>query len=300
MGDPLKASSSYLKYRNVAEFICSLISLQLCCCRFDVINLRFAARVLGEKIATHGAQTKQQRWMFLESSLALRAPRSAPSGRTSRTRRRITDTRHYFHFRLEFHHSSIRLSVIPVDYKLGLILILWSISFICDYSTLFPELMVERLESHISCKKKSDRVRKVSTDFWREALTLPWRYIELSLLSQMEARKQKYGISSLTKFHFQSYFYEVSVSMKHTWIIPGKFPCTPCYKPTDWKVFQLHHLPQPASCCHHEMMGLLTKVQCAAVSPVSSPISHLHPLHFTPRPGKKRVRVWGFGSGDQG
>lgn len=83
--------------------------------------------------------------------------------------------------------------------------------------------MVERLESHISCMKKSDRVRKVSTDFWREALTLPWRYIELSLLSQMEARKQKYGISSLTKFHFQSYFYEVSVSSAHmnnSWNIP--------------------------------------------------------------------------------
>lgn len=203
-----KPPYSYLKYRNVSECICSLISLQLCCC-LDVIYMRFAARVQEEKEAMHGAQTKQQRWMFPEYSLALRPPRSAPSGRMSWACRRITDARRYFHFRLEFHHSSFSLSVIPADYKLGLILILRAISFSCDNSTIFPELMVERLESHISCKKKSDRVRKVRADFWREALTLPWRYIELSLLSQMEARKQKYGISSLTKFHFQSYFYKV-------------------------------------------------------------------------------------------
>lgn len=125
-----KPPSSYLKYSNVAECICSLISLQLCCCRFDVINLKFAACVQGEKGATHGAQTKQQRWMFPESSLALRLPRSAPSGRMSRACRRITDARHYFRSRLEFHHSSFSLSVIPVDYKLGLILILFVLSVI--------------------------------------------------------------------------------------------------------------------------------------------------------------------------
>lgn len=131
-----KPPSSYLKYSNVAECICSLISLQLC--HFDFINLRFAARVQGEKGATHGAQTKQQRWMFLESSLALRLPRSAPSGRMSRARRRITDARHYFRSRLEFHHSSFSLSVIPVDYKLGFILILWAICFICLIAPYSP------------------------------------------------------------------------------------------------------------------------------------------------------------------
>lgn len=83
----------------------------------------------------------------------------------SRARRRTTDARHYFHFRLEFQNSSFSLSGIPVDYKLGHFLILRAINFIFDNSTIFPELMVERLESHISCKKKSHRVRKVSTDF---------------------------------------------------------------------------------------------------------------------------------------
>lgn len=259
----------------------------LCCCRFDVINLRLAARLHGETEAAQGAQTKQQKRMFPESSLALRPPRSATSGRMSWALCRITDVRHYFHFRIEFPCSSFSLSVIPVDYKLGPILILLDISFICDNSTKFTELMVERSESHISCKKKLNGVRKTST--------LLLRYIKLSLLNQMEAGKQKYGISNLTKFHFQSFsFVFRSVSMKLTWVIAGTFPCI-YYINLVWKVFQSHHLSQPTRCCHHAMMGLVTKALCAAVSSVSSPTSHLHPLHFTPRPGKKRVGVWGLG-----
>lgn len=63
------------------------------------------------------------------------------------------------------HHSSFSLSVIPVDYELGLIVILQACSFICYNSAAPPQLMVECSESHISCKKQSDGVRKVSTDF---------------------------------------------------------------------------------------------------------------------------------------
>lgn len=66
---------------------------------------------------------------------------------------------------LERHHSSFSLSIIPVDYELGLILILQAFSFICCNSEAFTQLMVECFESHISCKKQSDGFQKVSSDF---------------------------------------------------------------------------------------------------------------------------------------
>lgn len=70
------------------------------------------------------------------------------------------DAKHYFHFRLERHPSSFSLSVISVDYELGLILILKACSFICYNSAASPQLMVECSESHISCKKPSDEFEK--------------------------------------------------------------------------------------------------------------------------------------------
>lgn len=247
----------------------------LCCCCFDVINLSFAVHVHRKNKWKRGAQTKKQRWMFPESSLALRPPRSATSGRMIWALRRITDARHYFHLELEFHRSSFSLSVILVDYKLGLILILLDISFICDNSTIFPELMVERSKSHISCKKKSDWIESAEPN---------------------GNRKAKYGFSSLTKFHFQSSslslcFNEANVN--NSW----NTSVYSLYKPSEWKVFQSHHLSQPTRCCHHTMMGLVTKAQCAAVS---SP-RHTSTLSTSHR-GLERSElgsgVWG--AGDQG
>lgn len=63
---------------------------------------------------------------------------------------------------------------------------------------------------------------------------MPWRYIKLTLVSQMEARKQNYGISSLKNI-FKNYFHKGSVPVKRVCVITGTFPCTSCYKPTGWE-----------------------------------------------------------------